>query len=135
MGKPLEGYMLVEPKHEMERLKRIIHAAAEQSKNFAFPTITDAKPLEEILITLGPTTPRFYFDPDGQSLFPIFQELKDKNAQEIVLMIGPEADLTTEEKKLVQKHNFIFCRLTPTILRAQQAAAVSLGAFRSLLTS
>jgi 16S rRNA U1498 N3-methylase RsmE len=44
---------------------------------------------------------------------------------------GPEGDFTLEEKELLKKHNFIAAQLTPTILRAQQAVAISLGVVRS----
>lgn len=119
---------------ERERLERIIHAAAEQSKNFAFPTLMPPQSLEQMLTTLRPTTEHIYFDPDGKPLLNIVQELKKRELQELVLMIGPEADLAPEEKKLLHQHQFNFCRLTPTILRAQQAAAVSLGIFRSIFS-
>ena len=48
-------------------------------------------------------------------------------------MIGPEADLSTEEKNLLLKEYFSFVKLTPTVLRAYQAAGIALGIFRSLL--
>ena len=42
-------------------------------------------------------------------------------------------DLTEQEKNLLQDQGFLFCALTPTILRAQQAVALSAGLIRSLL--
>ena len=51
----------------------------------------------------------------------------------IVLMVGPEGDLMGDEKAYLNGNGFVFCQLTPTILRAQQAVTVSVGALRSLL--
>ncbi len=48
-------------------------------------------------------------------------------------MIGPEADLTATEKKQLKDLGVAFCALTPTILRACQAAALSGAIFRSIL--
>jgi len=116
---------------DQSRLERIIHAASEQSKNFSYPSLETAQPLEHIIPQLSAPN-RVFFDPHGQPLLPVIQEIKKKPCP-IVLMVGPEADLLAEEKRLLQEHDFLFCSLTQTILRAQQAAAISLGIFRSLI--
>ncbi len=48
-------------------------------------------------------------------------------------VIGPEGDLTKEEKAYLKEQGFLFCALTPTVLRAQQAVALGLGILRSYL--
>ena len=48
-----------------------------------------------------------------------------------MLLIGPEGDLALQEKELVAG-KMQFCALTPTILRASQAAALSIGIVRSV---
>ena len=45
--------------------------------------------------------------------------------------VGPEGDLTQEEKDYLKQQGFVFCRLTPTVLRARQAVALGLGILRS----
>lgn len=120
---------------ENEKLEKIIHAAAEQSKNFSFPTISQPLKLEEFLENRKNKHLHIFFDPEGQPLLQIINTLTKKHPQEITLMIGPEADLTLDEKKALKQNNFTFCTLTPTILRAQQAVAVSLGIIRSLIRS
>ena len=47
--------------------------------------------------------------------------------------VGPEGDLTLEEKAYLKQLGFVFCALTPTVLRAQQAVALGLGVLRSYL--
>lgn len=116
---------------EKERISRVIQAAAEQSKNFAFPTIKNPLLFDKISeIIYAQTSFLLFFDPEGKPL----QELvsPSKKYEHFTLMIGPEGDLTAEEKAKLKELNFVFCALTPTILRAQQAAAVSAGIIRSL---
>ena len=117
---------------EFERIDRVMQAAAEQSKNFSYPVVLEPILFEQAVIGHEEST-KIFFDPDGCPLFNVVRSVQSEIVERIVLLIGPEGDLTIDEKCLVRKNNFVFCRLTPTILRAQQAVAVSLGAFRSLL--
>ena len=61
------------------------------------------------------------------------QSMHVDQPKQISLMVGPEGDLTMDEKELLKERDVQFLCLTPTVLRAQQAVAVSLGIFRSLL--
>jgi 16S rRNA (uracil1498-N3)-methyltransferase len=115
---------------EFERLHNIMIAAAEQSKNYAGSKIFEPqefqKEIEESQNDI------FLFEPDGKSINDCIQSLRNYE-KHIVLMIGPEGDLTLEEKKHLKTNEVTFCKLTPTVLRAQQAAIVGAGIFRSLL--
>ncbi|MDR3646934.1 MAG: RsmE family RNA methyltransferase [Candidatus Babeliales bacterium] len=117
---------------ERERLQRIIIAAAEQSKNFNFPELQDPKKLGDYLDEIQNSTnnaTKIFFDAQGQNLTEIMG--KSKVEQELVLLIGPEGDLTPDEKENLKKAQFQFCKLTPTILRAQTAVGLALGIFRT----
>jgi len=124
------------PSRGYEKLMRIIYAAAEQSKNFAFPLLKEPQPLKQVLEGIDTFENRmFFFDPDGQPISQVISRVRDEEKKfPIVLMIGPEGDLSIQEKELVYKKGFIFTSLTPTILRARQAVVVSLGIFRSFLS-
>lgn len=112
--------------HELERAHRIIIAAAEQSKNYAFPTISLPIKLQELSVA---QSQKIFCDPKG---LPVRQFLPTLNAQtEISIMIGPEGDLTSEEKKIITQQGFSFMALTTTVLRACQAASLSAGLIRS----
>ena len=117
---------------ERLRLQNIIVAAAEQSKNYVFPELREPQDFQKVIDQFAQTD-LFFFDPAGEELFPVLENLRTSKTQKITLLIGPEGDLTPEEKNILQKRNVQFCKLTPTILRAQQAIAVALGIFRSLL--
>lgn len=115
---------------EMERLQKIAIAAAEQSKNFAFPEICSPQTLQEALKT-NKAGVSIFFDPTGKNPSDIIK--KAQLASKIALMVGPEADLEAEEKEALLAQNWLFCPLTPTVLQAQTAVSLGLGLFRTLV--
>ncbi len=116
---------------ELDRLRTIMIAAAEQSKQYRIPALHEPKPFEDIVQQIDDSC--FFFDSQGKDLLPVIELIRKERPQNISLMIGPEGDITTQEKELLKERGVQFLRLTPTILRARQAVAVSMGIFRSLL--
>jgi RsmE family RNA methyltransferase len=129
-----KGQRLFGGTKEFERIYRILQAAAEQSKNFSYPKVLDPVPFEQAIMGFQGAI-KIFFDPDGCQLYDVIRSIQSNIVGHIVILAGPEGDLTTEEKCLVRKNDFIFCRLTPTILRAQQAFVVSMATLRSLLSN
>lgn len=116
---------------EFKRLQNIVIAAAEQSKYFSFPEIQRPISLNDTLENIVQRNGSFiYSDMSGNPVGDVIKSISPP-VKNISLMIGPEADLTMDEKKLLKKYNAKLCRLTPTILRAQQAAGLCAGIFRS----
>ena len=115
---------------EHDRLFQIMVAAAEQSKNFSIPELKNPISLVECCKASAPETAKLFFDPSGDPVATVLERCKNKDLK---LMVGPEGDLTDLEKKLLLKSGFEFCALTPTVLRSLQAAALSVGIFRSFL--
>ena len=67
-------------------------------------------------------------------------QLKDQEDEMSRLLEEKEAALekyqkafTEQEKQLLAENDFTFYKLTPTVLRSQEAAAVGLGSIRSLI--
>jgi 16S rRNA U1498 N3-methylase RsmE len=60
-------------------------------------------------------------------------QLREETRKRYILFAGPEGDLLDAEKFLLQKVDFHFVRLTPTVLRAQQAITLGAGLVRSML--
>lgn len=117
------------------RAQRIMIAAAEQSKQFVMPFVHPIIPLELCVIqSLQPAVVKLFFDPAGIPLREAVAIIESQRIHHIIACTGPEGDLTYEEKLLLTDQGFIFCALTPTILRAQEALVVGLGALRSLLS-
>lgn len=118
-----------------DRARRILIAAAEQSKNYAMPTVKAPVRLDDALADIRKGATKVFFDPAGDAFFVVMSTLYDNRPDNIVLLIGPEGDLSSEEKKMLKEKGFIFCALTPTIVRAVQAAALGAGLVRSLFNS
>jgi len=118
---------------EYARLHRVMIAAAEQSKNFAFSELLPPITFNVMCNNLAQEVePIIFFDPQGIQLSTLLSQFKAQKPKALSLIVGPEGDLTTAEKELLKKSNTVFCTLTPTILRACQAAGLSAGIFRSL---
>jgi 16S rRNA (uracil1498-N3)-methyltransferase len=120
-------------RRDNDRAERILIGAAEQSKNFAYPELADPILLDTALQKYAAAPIKIFFDPLGKPFFEVAQIVHSKNISQLLLLIGPEGDLNAEEKKITHTHGFIFCALTPTIMRATQAASLGAGFIRSLL--
>jgi 16S rRNA (uracil1498-N3)-methyltransferase len=118
---------------ERDRLHTIMIAAAEQSKQYRMPTLHEPKAFAECVQQMEDSARCFFFDPMGKDLLPSITSLQDEQPKCIQLMVGPEGDLTMQEKEQLKERGVQFLCLTSTVLRAQQAVAVALGIFRSLL--
>lgn len=119
---------------ELERLRAIIISAAEQAKNFSYPELLAPVSFDACMRELHKNNNiKLYCAPGGHSLFDVIKDVRDSEPEKIIAMVGPEGDLTEEEKKLAQKSGFRFVALTPTILRARQAVVLITGVVRSLL--
>lgn len=129
-----KAYRQTLPEHALQRIRAQIIAGAEQAKHFAFPTLQEPSTLTEALAQLK--TQEFFplfFDPEGQPLATVLEQITSAKPTHIAALVGPEGDLTNEEKTLLTHASFTFCALTPTILRAPSATALGLGVLRAYL--
>lgn len=117
---------------ELERLQRIIVAAAEQSKNFTLPDIRPPITLDEATTQYSSTSMKIFCDLQGEQIVPLLARSYVENHLTYALFIGPEGDLSFDEKAKLKNHDFYFCRLTPTVLRSVQAVCLAVGIIRSL---
>lgn len=117
---------------EYDRLQKIMIAAAEQSKNYALPELHAPCSLEQAIQQVPSSAIKLYADPEGIPLREFAEKLTAQQDAPLTLMIGPEGDLNAQEKAELLAHNFIFCALTPTVLRSVQAGALFAGIMRSL---
>ena len=110
---------------ELERLQRVVVAAAEQSKHFLVPNICEPISFSDALNNPG-VEQLLCADPEGESVRKVVQ------GKSIGIFLGPEAGLTQKELDELKNSEAFFFKLTPTILRAQQAASLSVAFLRSL---
>ncbi len=117
---------------EYERLKRIMIASAEQSKQFVLSQIHNSVSLNTFLQKISHGSINICFERSGNTLAPLLQKLsKQKNAH-INVCIGPEGGLTQKEQKQLMLSGFQIYTLTPTTLRSVQAVTVGIGSIRSV---
>jgi len=123
--------------HDHDRLERISIAAAEQAKNFIIPTISSPAPLRTVLDQFTSHTDffRYFFDQSGMPLKKWHETcLGAPTPAKIIATVGPEADFTNQEKELLRKAQFSLLKLTPTVLRAFQAATFGAAILRSFFS-
>jgi len=112
---------------EYTRARAVMRAAAEQSKQFVVPIIYPVKDIKELTSTGN--SMRIFFDAEGMHLKEVLTQMG--NPASFIGCVGPEGDLTHEEKQHLKDLGFVFCALTPTVLRSKQAIALGIGLLRS----
>lgn len=112
---------------EIGRLQKIIIAAAEQSKHYAFPALYPVKNLQECLNGLSLKSDKVVFDISGELFWDIRKQL---TLNDMYIIVGPEGGLTAQELCIIKEQGFKVCALTQTVLRALQAVAVGAALFR-----
>ena len=118
---------------EFERCQRVIIAAAEQSKHFSYPNLLPPISFDQMLTNyMSLSTTKIFCDRDGVPLLQCIERVHAQKPAHIIIMAGPESDLTPCEKQELKDQGVTFCALTPTILRAYQAITLSAGIFRSI---
>lgn len=115
--------------HERERLRKVMIAAAEQSKSFQFPWLEEPKKITD----LQTETQGIFFSIDGSPLLQFMRLLSEKTNYELCnVLIGAEGGLTDQEESTLKGVGWKSYQLTPTILRAVDAAVLGLGSIRSI---
>ncbi|MGH2493920.1 MAG: 16S rRNA (uracil(1498)-N(3))-methyltransferase [Ktedonobacteraceae bacterium] len=111
---------------KIQRWQRIITEAAEQSGRARLPALQPIRPLKDALYNVPP---------GALALMPWEEEravmlrdvLKSSSSQTVVLFIGPEGGLTTDEVKLAQQHGVQIVSLGSRILRAETATLATIA--------
>ncbi len=123
---------------QLKRLERISIAAAEQAKNVEIPIILPPISLSDGLSSCKAAVGgRYFFDPNGLSSSDLSVQLaqiarQGKDDHHVAALVGPEADFTADEKRMIASAGFVSYALTPTVIRAYQAAILAAGMIRSL---
>lgn len=110
-----------------DKLHRVAVAAAEQSKMYAFPSILPPVKLDALLAT-NLQGNKFHFDVTGVPFASWYKPVQAD--QHYYLLVGPEGDLTDDEKSLVKQAGFQSCLLTSTVLRSVRSISLVSGLFR-----
>ena len=119
---------------EMARLHKVKVSAAEQSKYFALPDISKPVSWEKFCAQQDSVEPAaLVFDPSGKPALELLLPLHQQKIKKITCLIGPEGGLISSETQMATQLGFKPCKLTATVLRAVQAAAVGAGLIATIL--
>lgn len=113
--------------HDNVRLERIMIAAAEQSKNFSIPQLSAPLALAD---ALAEHSTIIWGDVAGRPYADVLRALPQK-IEACAVVVGPEADFTAAEKKILHARGAHACLLTPTVLRAHLAITILAATVRS----
>jgi 16S rRNA (uracil1498-N3)-methyltransferase len=118
---------------EIERTKKMMIAACEQSKNFVLPGICEPKELDVLLKIAQDQKDckKICFDACANSLLDTLKDIHEKKYKHIFVLIGCEGGFSDAEMGSIKKSGFDIVSLTPTILRSVESVAVGLGSIRS----
>ena len=106
----------------IERIKKIIVEASEQSNRISVPEINSPKSLKDFLLQFPKNGYLIFCDinSDKNSLKKI---LEKKNIIPLCILIGPEGDFSENERKMIIEQNQTFSiSLAKNILKAETAA-------------
>lgn len=104
----------------LERMRKIIKEAAEQSGRGILPTISEPINFREAIERVKNSELKILFDSSGKDFFKVF-----KKAKKISIFVGPEGGWIKEEIELAKKEKFEVSNLGKLNLRSETAAIVS----------
>jgi len=119
---------------QRDRLKKIMIAACEQSKNFMIPKLEQPQEFTQAIIEREAGGSKICLDEDGAPAHELVNKLASSHDKNLIITLGPEGGFSENEKKALESAGFSFYRLTPTILRSREAITVGLGIVRSFYT-
>ena len=114
----------------VERWRRIVREAAQQSRRSDVPTVDDPQTLKAALQSVSAETRLLLAETEqGNTIATALQQA----SQSVALAVGPEGGWTPEEMQLFTEHGWKHVTLGPRILRAETAAIAGLAICSALL--
>ncbi|NQV88167.1 MAG: 16S rRNA (uracil(1498)-N(3))-methyltransferase [Parcubacteria group bacterium] len=100
----------------MERARKIVEEASEQSGRGVLPEVYEVIKLADVFEKFS--IPKIAFDFSGEK----FEKEKFDKSDRLGLLIGPEGGWTENELKMFKERDVMICSLGPQILRAETAS-------------
>jgi 16S rRNA (uracil1498-N3)-methyltransferase len=116
----------------VERWRRIVVQAAEQSRRTTPPEFSEPVKLQAAVSLAGPLRIVLSEAEQDATLRDLIHA--NESASEALLAIGPEGGWTEDELDLFRKEGWTAASLGPTILRAETAAIAAIAITMSLLS-
>jgi 16S rRNA (uracil1498-N3)-methyltransferase len=114
----------------VERWRRIVREAAQQSRRSDVPTVDDPQTLKAALQSVSAETKLLLAETEQENTIAAALQ---QASQSVTLAVGPEGGWTPEEMQLFTEHGWKHVTLGPRILRAETAAIAGLAICSALL--
>jgi 16S rRNA (uracil1498-N3)-methyltransferase len=114
----------------VERWRRIVREAAQQSRRSDVPTVDDPQTLKAALQSVSAETKLLLAETEQENTIAA---ALGEASHSVALAVGPEGGWTAEEMQLFTEHGWKHVTLGPRILRAETAAIAGLAICSALL--
>jgi 16S rRNA (uracil1498-N3)-methyltransferase len=114
----------------VERWRRIVREAAQQSRRSDVPEVDDPQTLKVTLQSVQAQTKLLLSETEQENTIAVALQ---EASQSVALAIGPEGGWTAEEMQLFTEHGWKHITLGPRILRAETAAIAALSICSALI--
>jgi 16S rRNA (uracil1498-N3)-methyltransferase len=131
IAKRTDAHLALAAVERVERWRRIVREAAQQSRRTAPPEIAASARLQEVLS--APAERRIVLSEEIEEQFSLKQAVAGSKGT-LALAVGPEGGWTGEEERAFREHGWIVASLGPTILRAETAAIAAVSIVVAELT-
>ncbi|MHB1020899.1 MAG: 16S rRNA (uracil(1498)-N(3))-methyltransferase [Acidobacteriaceae bacterium] len=131
LARRTEKHLAQAAEKRVERWRRIVREAAQQSRRSDVPEIADPIPLKAALEQESDALKILLAETEQEhSLTKVLQE---NHPSEVALAIGPEGGWTQEELALFAQHPWLPVTLGPRILRAETATIAAVAVVSAFL--
>ncbi len=125
---PMLSERTIPHREKQARLQKIALAAMKQSERCYLPKVAELVRFEDVVGRAETNAVRLIpHEKTGNDQFIRSVMERQKDAESVLLVIGPEGGFTDEEVKLASSHQFIPVSLGPRRLRTETAAIVALN--------
>jgi 16S rRNA (uracil1498-N3)-methyltransferase len=126
LARRTEKHLAQAASKRVERWRRIVREASQQSRRTNVPEVDEPTPLKKILSEVTEPVKLLLAETEEQNTLRAALEAAPQDAA-IALAIGPEGGWTAEEMQLFRDHGWQHVTLGPRILRAETAAIAALA--------
>ncbi len=130
LARRTEKHLALAAAKRVERWRRIVREAAQQSRRSDVPEVDDPQTLKAALQSVSAETKLLLAETEQENTIA---SALGEASQSIALAIGPEGGWTAEEMQLFTEHGWKHVTLGPRILRAETAAIAGLAICSALI--
>jgi 16S rRNA (uracil1498-N3)-methyltransferase len=133
LARRTEKHLAQAASKRVERWRRIVREASQQSRRTNVPEVDEPTPLKKALSEITEPVKLLLAETEEENTLRAALEAAPQDAA-IALAIGPEGGWTAEEMQLFRDHGWQHVTLGPRILRAETAAIAALAITSAMRT-